>query len=160
MNLQPGRALVQVIEKGNRLKHLVDEGTLLCVREVRCGKCGQQGHYKTTCSTWVLVSWCCYDVAVKFNIWCLHYPSFPKRLFSKPLFYRRHHHHISHAVLMRPERPKRQYNVLASTAILLRVCIDISIIGDHLLYFGGLISQTIAATYRLNLSKLHGYPPR
>ena len=51
------------------------------------------------------------------------------------------------------ERPKRQYNVLASTAILLRVYIDICIIGDHLLYFGGLISQTIAATYRLNLSK-------
>ena len=50
-NLQPGRALVQVMEKGNRLEHLVDEGAFLRVREVRCGKCGQQGHYKTTCST-------------------------------------------------------------------------------------------------------------
>ena len=34
-----------------RLKHLVDEGAFLHVREVRCGKCGQKGHYKTTCST-------------------------------------------------------------------------------------------------------------
>ena len=48
-NLQPGCALVQVMEKGNRLEHLVDEGAFLRVREVRCGKCGQQGHYKTTC---------------------------------------------------------------------------------------------------------------
>ena len=34
-----------------RLEHLVDEGAFLHVREVRCGKCGQKGHYKTTCST-------------------------------------------------------------------------------------------------------------
>lgn len=49
-NHKDERALVQVLEKVNRIEHLRDNDAQAPLHhEVKCGKCGSVGHNKRTC---------------------------------------------------------------------------------------------------------------
>ena len=43
-------ALAQLMEKSNRLEFFADSGLKATPRAVRCGNCGDGGHYHLTCS--------------------------------------------------------------------------------------------------------------
>ena len=48
-NMKSMEALIQVMERSNRLEHFADRGLKTAPRDVRCGNCGG-GHYHLTCS--------------------------------------------------------------------------------------------------------------
>ena len=49
-NMRSQEALVQLMQKANRLEFFQDKGLIGKPRDVRCGNCSEEGHYHLTCT--------------------------------------------------------------------------------------------------------------